>query len=66
MCTAINFLNQKHENAFGRTMDFQYVLDPCLVAFRWCSMGECIGTDMYRPVWRCRHRTSRQKPLRYV
>ena len=33
MCTAINFLNQKHENAFGRTMDFQYVLDPCLVAF---------------------------------
>lgn len=33
MCTAINFLNQQHENVFGRTMDFHYILDPRLAVF---------------------------------
>ena len=59
MCTAINFLNQKHENAFGRTMDFQYVLDPCLVAFpagaAWENVLGQICTDRYGVAGIARH-----------
>lgn len=51
MCTAINFLNQKHENVFGRTMDFHYTLDPRLVAFpagaSWENTLGQICTDRY-------------------
>lgn len=33
MCTAITFRNQNHEQIFGRTMDFHFILDPHLVVF---------------------------------
>ncbi|WP_294560675.1 choloylglycine hydrolase family protein [uncultured Traorella sp.] len=51
MCTAINFLNQQHENVFGRTMDFHYNLSPCLAVFPAGSAWECalgkLFTDRY-------------------
>lgn len=59
MCTAINFLNQKHENAFGRTMDFHYILDPRLVAFpagtAWENTLGKIYTDQYGVAGIVRH-----------
>lgn len=59
MCTAINFLNQKHENVFGRTMDFHYILDPRLVAFpagaAWENTLGQICTDRYAVAGIVRH-----------
>ena len=59
MCTAINFLNQQHENVFGRTMDFHYILDPRLAAFPAGSTWEnTLGrelTDRYAVAGISRH-----------
>lgn len=59
MCTAINFLNQQHENVFGRTMDFHYILDPRLAAFPAGSIWEnTLGrelTDRYAVAGISRH-----------
>lgn len=59
MCTAINFLNQKHENIFGRTMDFHYILDPRLVTFpagvTWENTLGQRCTDQYRVAGIVRH-----------
>lgn len=59
MCTAINFLNQQHENVFGRTMDFHYILDPRLAVFPAGSTWEnTLGrqlTDRYAVAGISRH-----------
>lgn len=51
MCTAISLLSRKNENIFGRTMDFQYAIEPQLAVFpSGCSWENMFGssyTDQY-------------------